>query len=49
LLNLHEKFGRTACALYDLVRKGEYIRPTDVLISEIVKFAIRKGLFSSYL
>jgi hypothetical protein len=41
--------GTKACAFYDLVGKGEYIRPTDVLISEIVKFAIRKGLFSSNL
>ncbi len=49
LSNLHEKFWTKACALYDHVGKGEYIRPTDILISEIVKFVIRKGLFSSYL
>ncbi len=48
--NIHEKLGKKSCALYDLVGKGEYIRPkTYVLISEIVKFAVRKGLFSRYL
>ncbi len=49
LSNFHEMFGTKACAFYDLVGKGEYIKLTYVLKSEIVKFAIRKGLYSSNL